>query len=57
LLLQHLMFIAKQENIEKIDAQILSENINMIKICERLGFEISADSDPFITRVQWKVNK
>lgn len=57
LLLQHLIDIATQEKIEKIDAQILSENSNMIKICERLGFEISADTDPDITRVQWKKNK
>ncbi len=53
-LLQHLIDIAKQENIEMIDARILSENAGMIKICERLGFTISQDKDPYVTRAQWK---
>lgn len=53
-LLQHLISIAKQENIEMIDARILSENAGMIKICERLGFTISPDKDPYVTRAQWQ---
>jgi acetyltransferase len=54
-LLQHLMTIAKQENIEMIDARILSENVNMIKLCRQLGFTLSPDTDPYVTRAQWKV--
>jgi acetyltransferase len=53
-LLQHLIMIAKQEKVEMVDARILSENAGMIKICERLGFEISPDKDPYVTRAQWK---
>jgi len=53
-LLEHLISIAKQENIEMIDARILSENAGMIKICQKLGFVISADKDPYVTRAQWK---
>jgi acetyltransferase len=49
-ILQQLIEIAHQENIERIDARILSENEGMIKICKRLGFEISQDKDPDITR-------
>lgn len=54
-LLQHLISIAKQEQIEMIDARILSENTGMIKICRDQGFEISPDKDPFVTRAQWKM--
>lgn len=53
-LLQHLISIAKQENIEMIDARILSENLGMIKICKRVGFVISTDKDPYVTRAQWQ---
>ena len=53
-LLKHLVEIAKQENIEMIDSRILTENIGMITICRRLGFTISPDKDPYITRAQWK---
>lgn len=55
-LLQHLIAIAKQEKIEMIDARILSENGGMIKICERLGFAISRDKDPYVTRAQWQAS-
>lgn len=53
-LLEHLINIAKQEHIEIIDARILSENLEMINICKKLGFKISKDKDPFITRAQWE---
>lgn len=56
-LLQQLIDIAKQENIEMIDARILSENIGMIKLCQGLGFEISPDKDPYVTRAQWQQRK
>lgn len=53
-LLGHLIGIAEQENIEMIDARILTENTGMIKICENLGFKISPDKDPYVTMAQWK---
>lgn len=56
-LLKHLITIAKQEKIEMIDSRILSENAGMIKICERLGFKIFQDKDPYITRAQWLASK
>lgn len=54
-LLQHLIDIAKQENMAMIDARILSENDGMIKICKKLGFEVFQDKDPYVTRVQLQV--
>lgn len=53
-LIEQLIHIAKQEKIEMIDARILSENTGMIRLCEKHGFQISADSDPYVTRAQWK---
>jgi acetyltransferase len=55
-LLQHLIEIAVQEKIEMIDARILSENVGMIKLCRQLGFEMSPDTDPYVTRAQWKAS-
>jgi acetyltransferase len=53
-LLQQLLMIAQHENIEKIDARILSENEGMLKICQRSGFKLFPDKDPEVTRAQWK---
>lgn len=53
-LLKHLIGIARQEKIAMIDARILSENVGMIKLCQRLGFTISPDKDPDISIAQWK---
>lgn len=55
-LLEHLIDIAKKEKISMIDARILSENAGMIKICERLGFKISQDKDPYVTIAQLQVS-
>jgi acetyltransferase len=53
-LVKHLLDIAKQENIAFVEARILSENIGMIKICSRLGFEISTEKDSLMTDARWK---
>lgn len=53
-MIEQLIHIAKQEKIEMIDARILSENTGMIRLCEKHGFQISADSDPYVTRAQWR---
>lgn len=52
-LLEHLLRIAKQEKIEVIDGYILSENIGMLKICEKLGFSLRQASDPLITHAEF----
>jgi acetyltransferase len=56
LLLKQLIHIAQQEHIEMIDSRILSENEGMLRLCKKLGFEISPDKDPFVTRAQWKAS-
>jgi len=55
-LLQHLLAIARQEKIEKIDAYILSENEGMLKICQRLGFTLEKEMDPEIIHAQWNAS-
>lgn len=51
--LQHLLTIAKKENIERVDGFILSENEGMIKICLKLGFHIEIDEETSIAYAQW----
>lgn len=53
-LLAQMIHIARQEHIEMIDARILSENVGMIRLCEKQGFTISQDKEPDIIRAQWK---
>lgn len=53
-LLQHLLGIAIQEKIDTVNAFILSENTGMLKLCERQGFLLEQDKDPFIIHAQWK---
>ncbi|WP_068471102.1 bifunctional acetate--CoA ligase family protein/GNAT family N-acetyltransferase [Parachlamydia sp. C2] len=53
-MLKQLLYIAKQENIQAVDGHILSENQGMLKICRRLGFELSSEKDPFIVHVRWQ---
>ncbi len=56
-LLKCLISIAKEEKIEMIDSRILSENTEMIKLCKNLGFTITPDKDPDITRAQWQAQE
>lgn len=51
-ILKQLIHIAKSEGLTQIDAHILSENTGMIKICRSLGFNISQDTDPYVTQAQ-----
>jgi len=53
-LLDHLLPIALQEKIEVIDAYILKENTGMLKLCERHGFILIEEKDPFIVHMQWR---
>lgn len=46
-LLNHMINVAKQENISQITATILSENDGMIQLCKKAGFEIS-EEQPFV---------
>ncbi len=58
-LLQHLLQISKQEKLDVVNGDILSENSGMLKICQRLGFFLQQDQDkdPLIIHAQWKVKE
>lgn len=50
LMLKTAVQIAKQEQIHSIIAEILDENLGMIKICERAGFQMSKSAKPRIVK-------
>lgn len=56
-LLQSLLEVAEKENIGQVDAHILSENMGMIKICKRLGFNVMTNSQgseqDLIVHMRW----
>lgn len=45
LLLTHILEIAKQENVKQIDARILSENIGMIYLVQKKGFQLYPEEE------------
>jgi acetyltransferase len=49
-LLRRLIQIGRDENIERISADILPENVEMQRICERLGFKLSHNVDEAVIR-------
>lgn len=53
-LLQHLLQIASGEKIEAVDSYCLEENRGMLKLCERHGFILQEEKDPFIVHMRWK---
>ena len=54
-LVNQLIHIAQKEKVEKIVATILSENLGMIRICEKLGFKTEVESNKIFTIAEWKV--
>ena len=56
-LLRRLIEIGKQEKIEKITADILSENRTMQRVCERLGFHLQYDPDEGTVKVEIALNQ
>jgi acetyltransferase len=51
-LVKQLIQIALAENVKTITATILSENIGMIRICEKLGFKIKRDPSNVFTNAE-----
>lgn len=49
-LVQQLIHIAREEKIKIITATILFENIGMIRICEKLGFNIEKEGSGILTK-------
>ncbi len=55
-MLRRLILVAKEEGIERVVAEILSANGNMVSICQELGFEISADEGGDTVRAELRVS-
>ena len=45
LLMQHLISYAKSEGLKTLYGSVLSENVNMLKMCSELGFSVSRNSE------------
>ncbi|MEM1282812.1 MAG: bifunctional acetate--CoA ligase family protein/GNAT family N-acetyltransferase [Chlamydiota bacterium] len=48
-MLQHLIEMAKQENIKTIKAAVLSENVGMLALCEKCGFDLKPCPEEHLT--------
>jgi acetyltransferase len=51
-LLRRLLDVARAEGIEKISADILSDNMAMQKVCERMGFRLERSLDDPVVKAQ-----
>ncbi|WP_460204986.1 bifunctional acetate--CoA ligase family protein/GNAT family N-acetyltransferase [Scytonema sp. NUACC21] len=51
-LLQRLIQIGRDENLERISAEILSENHGMQQVCEKLGFRIYHSSEASVVKAE-----
>ncbi|MEA5618647.1 bifunctional acetate--CoA ligase family protein/GNAT family N-acetyltransferase [Cronbergia sp. UHCC 0137] len=51
-LVRRLLEVAKNEGICCIYADILADNLGMRRICEKLGFQIAATTDPTVLRAE-----
>jgi len=45
ILMQHLISYAKSEGLKTLYGSVLAENVNMLKMCRELGFNVSRDQD------------
>ena len=45
LLMQHLITYAKSEGLKSLYGSVLAENVNMLKMCRELGFNVTRDPD------------
>ena len=55
-LMEHLLFIAKQESIETIEGHILSENTGMLKICKNFKFSIRQEENSPIVHAECRLS-
>ncbi len=51
-LLQRLLQVSRDEQLNKITADILVDNYGMQKVCEKLGFHIERTDDPTVVKAQ-----
>ncbi len=51
-LLRRLLQVGRDEHLDRITAEILSENSGMQRVCEKLGFRLSCTPDPSVVRAE-----
>ncbi|MFN6535697.1 MAG: bifunctional acetate--CoA ligase family protein/GNAT family N-acetyltransferase [Nostoc sp. EkiNYC01] len=56
-LLQRLLQVSRDEQLNKITADILVDNYGMQKVCEKLGFRIERTDDPTVVKAQIEIKK
>ncbi|MFN6516481.1 MAG: bifunctional acetate--CoA ligase family protein/GNAT family N-acetyltransferase [Nostoc sp. CreGUA01] len=56
-LLQRLLQVSRDEQLNKITADILVDNYGMQKVCEKLGFCIERTDDPTVVKAQIEIKK
>ncbi|QKQ74881.1 bifunctional acetate--CoA ligase family protein/GNAT family N-acetyltransferase [Nostoc sp. TCL240-02] len=56
-LLQRLLQVSRDEQLNKITADILVDNYGMQKVCEKLGFDIERTDDPTVVKAEIEVKK
>jgi acetyltransferase len=54
-LLRRLLQVGRDEHLEMVSAEILSDNQGMQRVCEKLGFEIQRTADPSIVRAEIRI--
>lgn len=51
-LLKRLLQVGQDEQLDRITAEMLSDNAGMQRVCEKLGFQISRTTDPSILKAE-----
>jgi len=54
-LLQRLLIVGKDEKLEKLTADILPDNRDVMRICEKLGFSLKHSLDDEVVRAEFKL--
>jgi len=56
-LLKRLLQVGRDEQLDRITAEILSDNSGMQRVCEKLGFHISRTTDPSVVKAEIQLCK
>lgn len=56
-LLRRLLQVSRDEQLNRITADILVDNYGMQKVCEKLGFRIKRTDDPTVVKAEIDLNK
>lgn len=55
-LLRRLLQVGREEKLDRITAEILSDNTGMQRVCEKLGFQISRTADHSVVKAEIQLN-